>query len=130
MLPGWSVAVLAGDGSLAGAARGVTAPGGRQAVGPATSYRLASLSKPVAGLLASVLVDEGVLAPEDEVRRWVEIESWLPPGRAQREPYNADSLVALAKKLETAGNAAEARKQAALALKLDASNETAWRMLK
>jgi CubicO group peptidase (beta-lactamase class C family) len=71
VLPGWSVAVVGGDGSVDTATCGVTAPGGDQPVTPDTTYRLASLSKPVAGLLAAVLVDEGVLAPDDEVRRWV-----------------------------------------------------------
>lgn len=71
VLPGWSVAVVGADGSVEAATRGVTAPGGDQPVAPDTAYRLASLSKPVAGLLTAVLVDEGVLGPEDEVRRWV-----------------------------------------------------------
>lgn len=70
-LLGYSVAVVGRDGDLDVATRGVTAPDGARPVEASTSYRLASLSKPVAGLLASVLVDEGVLAPEDEVRRWV-----------------------------------------------------------
>jgi CubicO group peptidase (beta-lactamase class C family) len=71
VLPGWSVAVVGADGSVDVGTRGVTAPDGDQPVAPDTAYRLASLSKPVAGLLAAVLVDEGVLAPQDEVRRWV-----------------------------------------------------------
>ena len=66
----------------------------------------------------------------DEIRRWIEIESWLPPGKSAREPYNPEALVKYALALLAAGNGAEARKFAAQALTLDASNETAWRMLK
>lgn len=117
---------LAESRLLAAAARLRAGEGARPYLDAAASVTERELVNPALYALAAA-ADEATL---DEVRRWVEIESWLPPGRAQREPYNADSLVALAKKLETAGNAAEARKQAALALKLDASNETAWRMLK
>ena len=70
-LLGYSVAVRSGDGSTRVATRGVTDPDGGRAVDPSTSYRLASLSKPVAGLLAAGLLAEGVLAPEDPIRRWV-----------------------------------------------------------
>jgi serine/threonine protein kinase len=68
-------------------------------------------------------------ATQDEIKRWIEIESWVPPGKTAREPYNPESLVKLAQQM-LATNGAEARKLAALALTLDASNETAWRMLK
>jgi len=84
-------------------------------------------------LLSPVLYAAAVLAPDarlEELKRWVEIESWLPPGKTVREPYNPEALVRLAQRLAGAGFAAEARKQAAAALALDASNETAWRMLK
>ncbi|WP_377642795.1 serine hydrolase domain-containing protein [Oryzobacter terrae] len=70
-LPGWSVAVRAADGTVHVRTRGVTAPDGGRPVEASTSYRLASLSKPVAGLLAGILTTEGVLAPDDEIRRWV-----------------------------------------------------------
>ncbi|MCC6150354.1 MAG: serine/threonine protein kinase [Planctomycetes bacterium] len=84
-------------------------------------------------LLSPVLYAAAVLAPDarlEELKRWVEIESWIPPGKTVREPYNPEALVRLAQRLAGAGFAAEARKQAAAALALDASNETAWRMLK
>ena len=70
-LLGYSVAVRSGDGSTRVATRGVAVPEGGRAVDPSTSYRLASLSKPVAGLLAAGLLAEGALAPEDPIRRWV-----------------------------------------------------------
>lgn len=84
-------------------------------------------------LVTPVLYAAAALAPDaslEELKRWVEIESWLPPGKTVREPYNPEALVRLAQRQAGAGFAADARKQAALALMLDASNETAWRMLK
>ena len=69
-LLGHSVAVLSADGTTVVATRGVTDPGGRL-VEPSTSYRLASLSKPVAALLAAALTAKGVLAVDDPIRRWV-----------------------------------------------------------
>lgn len=70
-LLGFSVAVHADDGTTRVATRGVTDPEGGMPVGPATSFRLASLSKPVAALLAAGLAAEGVLSADDPVRRWV-----------------------------------------------------------
>ena len=70
-LPGFSVAVRTADGSTTVRTRGVTDPDGDRPVEPSTSYRLASVSKPVAALLAGVLASEGVLRPDDEIRRWV-----------------------------------------------------------
>ncbi|CAG0985731.1 partial Serine/threonine-protein kinase PrkC, partial [Gammaproteobacteria bacterium] len=67
-------------------------------------------------------------ATQDEIKRWIEIESWLRPGKSAREPYNPEALIKLAQQLLAGGNGAEARKYAAQALALDASNETAWRM--
>ena len=84
-------------------------------------------------LVTPVLYAAAALAPHaslGEVKGRVEIESWLPPGKTVREPYNPEALVRLAQRQAGAGFAADARKQAALALMLDASNETAWRMLK
>ncbi len=70
-LPGFSVAVRTADGSTTVRTRGVTAPEGDRPVEPSTSYRLASVSKPVAALLAGILTSEGVLRPDDEICRWV-----------------------------------------------------------
>ncbi|HET6969189.1 MAG TPA: serine hydrolase domain-containing protein, partial [Ornithinibacter sp.] len=70
-LLGFSVAVHAADGTTRVATRGVTDPEGGTAVQPSTSYRLASLSKPVAALLAGCLTAEGVLSGDDPIRRWV-----------------------------------------------------------
>jgi serine/threonine protein kinase len=84
-------------------------------------------------LVSPVLYASAALAPDtrlEELKRWGEIESWLPPGKTAREPYNPEALVRLAQRLAGAGFAADARIQAALALTLDASNEIAWRMLK
>lgn len=69
-LLGFSVAVRDGAGDTAVATRGTTAPDG-PAVDAGSSYRLASLSKPVAALLAASLMAEGGLAPADAIRRWV-----------------------------------------------------------
>ncbi len=65
-----------------------------------------------------------------ELRRWVELESWKPVGKSQREPYNPDALVKLAEFYQAQGSGAEARRWASLALTLDASNEAAWRIQK
>ena len=70
-LLGYSLAVRAGDGTTRVSTRGVTDPVDGRPVEPSTSYRLASLSKPVAALLAAGLTAEGVLSPEDPVHRWV-----------------------------------------------------------
>ena len=70
-LLGFSVALRADDGSTRVTTRGVTDPSGGAEVRPTTSYRLASLSKPVGALLAAGLVAEGVLAPGDPIRSWV-----------------------------------------------------------
>lgn len=70
-LLGYSVAVRSGDGDTAVATRGTTDPVDGCPVVPTTAYRLASLSKPVAALLAASLTAEGVLAPDDAIRRWV-----------------------------------------------------------
>lgn len=96
-IPGYSVAVVPRDGEPDLAVRGLTAPEGGRPVDASTSYRLASLSKPVAGLLATVLVDEGVLAPEDEVRRWVPELDGVRVLRTPRSPV--DDTVALARPL-------------------------------
>lgn len=69
-------------------------------------------------------------ARTDELRRWVEIESWQPPGKSAREPYNPEALLRLAQRLEAEGALPEARRVAAQALALDASNEAAWQMVK
>ena len=94
-LLGWSVAVVPRRGDPEVAVRGVVGPEDDRRVQPSTSYRLASLSKPVAGLLAAVLVDEGVLAPGDEVRRWL---PELAGVRALRTPGGSlDETEALAR---------------------------------
>ncbi|NHA67275.1 serine hydrolase domain-containing protein [Phycicoccus flavus] len=70
-LPGFSVSVREG-GTLLHAVGGTTEPDGSgRAVDEDTAYRLASLSKPVAALLAAGLVAEGLLSPEDPVARWL-----------------------------------------------------------
>ncbi len=101
------------------------ADGARAYLNAAAGVTERDLISPV--LYASAIAVEGSL---DEIRRWIEIESWLPPGKSAREPYNPEALVKYALALLAAGNGAEARKFAAQALTLDASNETAWRMLK
>ena len=70
-LLGYSVAVLAADGTTWHRARGVTAPVAGRAVETSTAYRLASLSKPLGALLAALLTAEGVISLDDPIRRWV-----------------------------------------------------------
>lgn len=70
-LLGHSVAVRSVDGTTRVATRGVTDPGGDRLVEPSTAYRLASLSKPVAALLTAHLTADGVLSPDDPIRRWL-----------------------------------------------------------
>lgn len=62
------------------------------------------------------------------LKRWVDVESIL--GRSGLEPYNPEALVKLAQRMLDENQVAEARRLASLALALDASNETAWLILK
>ncbi|WP_338748215.1 serine hydrolase domain-containing protein [Janibacter alittae] len=74
---------LVDDGALVGWVAGVQGPagvevavGGRRRVDgppmePQTLFSIASCSKPVGGLLALRLVEEGVLTPDDPVERWL-----------------------------------------------------------
>lgn len=48
-----------------------------------------------------------------ELRRWVELESWKPVGKSQREPYNPECAVKLAEFYQAQGSGAEARRWAA-----------------
>lgn len=70
-LLGYSLAVHRPEGTTAVATRGVTDPDGSRPVEPTTAYRLASLSKPVAALLAAGLLAEGVLTLDAPIRGWV-----------------------------------------------------------
>ena len=71
VLPGYSVAVRDGGDFLLAVAGSTEPDGAGTPVTTGTSYRLASLSKPVAALLAAGLVADGVLSAEDAVTRWV-----------------------------------------------------------
>ena len=85
-LLGYSVAVLSADGTTRVATGGVTDPvgdGPARPVEASTSYRLASLSKPVAALLAARLVADGTISPDDPIRGWV---PELDGVRALRDP--------------------------------------------
>lgn len=62
------------------------------------------------------------------LKRWVDVES--TSGKSGLEPYNPEALVQLAQRMLQENQAAEARRLASLALALDASNETAWLILK
>ena len=70
-LIGFSVAVRSADGTERVVTRGATHPEGDRPVQPSTSYRLASLSKPVAALLAAQVRAEGLVALDDPIRRWI-----------------------------------------------------------
>jgi CubicO group peptidase (beta-lactamase class C family) len=70
VLPGYVAALREGD-RLEVVHGGSTDPWGGRPTGPGTRYRLSSLSKPFAGLLAAAFLDEGVLSLEDPVTRWL-----------------------------------------------------------
>ena len=70
-LPGYVAAVRIGDASVIRA-------GGRTAVEPDsppmaedTLFRIASVTKPMGGVLTMALVDDGVLGLDDPVARWL-----------------------------------------------------------
>ncbi len=106
----------------------------KDAADAARAYLNAAASVLERDLISPVLYANAIAgasdATLDEIKRWIEIESWTPPGKSAREPYNPEALVKYAQAMLANGNGAEARKIAAQVLTLDASNETAWRMLK
>jgi CubicO group peptidase (beta-lactamase class C family) len=69
-LPGFVAAVRHRGGTevLAG---GTTTAGGAVPMGPDTQFRLASVSKPVAGALTLALAEDGVLGLDDPVAEWL-----------------------------------------------------------
>ncbi|MGL5927854.1 MAG: serine hydrolase [Dermatophilaceae bacterium] len=69
VLPGYSVAVRSAD-DVRLAVRGVADPASGTSVTEATSYRLGSLSKPVAGLLTAALAADGVFDLDADVTDW------------------------------------------------------------
>ncbi|MGL5866146.1 MAG: serine hydrolase domain-containing protein [Dermatophilaceae bacterium] len=85
VLPGYSVAVRRAD-DVHVAVRGVADPRSGVPVTEATSYRLGSLSKPVAGLLTIALVADGVLDLDADITTWCPELAGL---RVLREPSAA-----------------------------------------
>ena len=69
-LPGYAVA-LRSRGEVDVAVGGVLTVGEDRPVEPGTPFRLASVTKLFAAVLALSLVEDGTLALEDEVRRWL-----------------------------------------------------------
>jgi CubicO group peptidase (beta-lactamase class C family) len=69
-LPGY-VAAVRHRGDTQVLTGGTTAVQGADPVQPDTLFRLASLTKPFAGALALALVEDGVLALDDPVARWL-----------------------------------------------------------
>src|SRR3954469_4358474 len=69
-LPGYVAAIRAG-GSTEVLAGGRLAFDGDAPMRPDSLFRLASVTKPFAGALTLVLVEEGVLGLDDEVGRWL-----------------------------------------------------------
>jgi CubicO group peptidase (beta-lactamase class C family) len=69
-LPGFAAAVRY-RGQVEVHAGGCLELGGRTPVRPDTLFRLASLSKPFAGVLTLSLVEDGLLALDDPVGRWL-----------------------------------------------------------
>ena len=69
-LPGFVAAVRHRGGTevLAG---GTTTAGGAVPMGPDTQFRLASVTKPVAGALTLALAEDGVLGLDDPVAEWL-----------------------------------------------------------
>jgi CubicO group peptidase (beta-lactamase class C family) len=69
-LPGWAAALRCG-GSTEVRAGGRLLLDDARPVEPDTPFRLASVSKPVAGVLTLALAEDGVLALDDDVARWL-----------------------------------------------------------
>src|SRR4051812_45770166 len=69
-IPGFVAAIRAG-GSTEVLAGGRLAVDGEAPMRPDTLFRLASVTKPFAGALTLALVEDGVLALDDEVGRWL-----------------------------------------------------------
>jgi CubicO group peptidase (beta-lactamase class C family) len=69
-IPGY-VAGIRHCGETVFAAAGTLADGAGAPMEPSTLFRIASLSKPVGGLVALTLVEDGTLALDDEVSRWL-----------------------------------------------------------
>src|SRR3954451_19921839 len=69
-LPGFVAAIRAG-GRTEVLAGGRLSVGGNAPMRPDTLFRLASVTKPFAGALTLALVEDGVLALDDEVGRWL-----------------------------------------------------------
>jgi CubicO group peptidase (beta-lactamase class C family) len=71
---GWAPGIVGGvfaDGMAQVYATGVLAFGSDDAMTPETRFRIASLSKPVAGVLGAMLLADGVLALDEPVDTWM-----------------------------------------------------------
>jgi CubicO group peptidase (beta-lactamase class C family) len=69
-MPGYVAAVRSGDRTQVEAG-GTTAVGSSDPMTPGTLFRIASLTKLFAGALALTLVEDGALALDDDVARWL-----------------------------------------------------------
>lgn len=69
--PGWAVGIVTRDGLLAGRGFGVRDKWSWKAVTPSTVFRIASITKAVAGVAVLQLRDEGKLALDDPMSRFL-----------------------------------------------------------
>lgn len=69
-VPGLVALVACGD-DVHVEARGHKAFGDAEAIGRDTIFRIASITKPIAGVAAMLLVEQGLMALEDPVARWL-----------------------------------------------------------
>lgn len=69
-LPGACAAIITGDASSI-VSIGTADLAGRVPLRPDTRFRLASVSKPIVTALALALIEDGVLAAEDPIERWL-----------------------------------------------------------
>ena len=69
-LPGYAAGVSVA-GETATCAGGTLALGSDEPMGADTIFRIASLSKPVGAVLALTLIQDGIVALDDEVGRWL-----------------------------------------------------------
>jgi CubicO group peptidase (beta-lactamase class C family) len=65
------VALVARDGQVHVTAPGSKALGGREPIGPDAIFRIASLTKPIVGAAAMLLIEDGALALADPVEKWL-----------------------------------------------------------
>jgi CubicO group peptidase (beta-lactamase class C family) len=65
------VALVARDGQVHVTTGGHLAAGGREPIGRDAIFRIASLTKPVTGAAAMLLIEDGVMALDDPVERWL-----------------------------------------------------------